>query len=278
MVKTHTIKYKKSTIHIDAFGLGKQIVICFHGYGENASSFHFLENYSSPDYQFYAVDLPFHGQTKWLEESDFTTSDLLNIILSIKHLHHETSIQKLKVNEKIILMGFSLGGRICLSAFEKNPEIFSKIILLAPDGLKMNAWYWLATQNKLGNRLFAFTMKRPNWFFKLLKVMNQVKLINRSIYKFVHNYIDDENVRLQLYQRWTGLRKIKPNLSKIKKNIKAHKTPVQLIYGKYDRIILPERGEKFCKGIEPFCKLKIIRSGHQVLHESHTEEILQALH
>ena len=278
MITTHAIKYKNSIIHADAFGHGKQIVICFHGYGETATSFHFMGKYAAGEYHFYAVDLPHHGQTYWNEENAFTTPDLLNIISRIKNLHHTTSKEKLELNDQIILIGFSLGGRIGLSAFEQAPEYFKKIILLAPDGLKMNAWYWLATQNWIGNRLFAFTMKQPNWFFKLLKVMNHWKWINQSIYKFVHYYIDDENVRQQLYLRWTGLRKIKPNLSKIKKNIKEHKTPVRLIYGKYDRIILPVRGEKFCKGIEPFCKLKIIRSGHQVLHESHAEEILQALH
>ena len=108
-------------------------------------------------------------------------------------------------------------------------------------------------------------------------MINQTKWINQSIYKFVHFYIDDENVRRQLYQRWTGLRKIKPNLSKIKEKIREQKTPVRLIYGKYDRIILPVRGEKFCKGIEPYCNLKIIRSGHQVLHEKYAEEIMLAI-
>ena len=278
MINTQTIKYKNSVIHIDCFGAGNQLVICFHGYGETASSFHFMERYAAGEYSFYAVDLPFHGETNWNEEYDFTPSDLGNIIKLIKNLHHSTKPDSAKkVNDQIILLGFSLGGRFCLSAFEQTPGNFKKVILLAPDGLKVNAWYWLATQTRMGNRLFSFTMKKPTWFFKFLKMINQTKWINQSIYKFVHFYIDDENVRRQLYQRWTGLRKIKPNLSKIKEKIREQKTPVRLIYGKYDRIILPVRGEKFCKGIEPYCNLKIIRAGHQVLHEKHAEEIMHAI-
>ncbi len=278
MIIKHTIKYKNSAIHVDCFGDGNQLVICFHGYGETASSFHFMQKYATGAYSFYAVDLPFHSQTKWQEENDFTTLDLVNIISAIKHLHEATNPKRVEnENDQIILMGFSLGGRICLSAYEQTPENFKKIILLAPDGLKLNAWYWLATQTVMGNRLFSFTMKKPTWFFKFLKMMNRAKWINQSIYKFVHFYIDDENVRHQLYQRWTGLRKIKPNLPKIKQKIREQKTPVRLIYGKYDRIILPVRGEKFCKGIEPYCNLKVIRSGHQILHEKHAEEIIQAI-
>ena len=278
MIIIQTIKYKNSAIHVDCFGHGNQLVICFHGYGETASSFHFMEKYAGVDYSFYAVDLPFHGQTLWNEENDFTPSDLVNIITLIKNQYHSTNPNfKAKVDDQPILMGFSLGGRVCLSAYEQTPENFKKIILLAPDGLKVNAWYWLATQTWMGNRLFYFTMKKPTWFFKFLKMMNQTRWINQSIYKFVHYYIDDDKVRHQLYQRWTGLRKIKPNLSKIKEKIIEQKTPVRLIYGKYDRIILPVRGEKFCKGIEPYCNLKVIRSGHQVLHEKHAEEIMQAI-
>jgi hypothetical protein len=40
---------------------------------------------------------------------------------------------------------------------------------------------------------------------------------------------------------------------------------------------LPARGKKFQKGIENYCLLKIIHSGHQVLHENHIKEILPAL-
>lgn len=278
VIITQIIKYKNSVFNVDCFGGGTQIVICFHGYGESASSFHFLEHIAVDNYRFYAVDLPYHGQTQWNEGNDFTTSELVNIISMIQNLHQLTYPDwGEKKDEQIILMGFSLGGRVCLNAYEQSPENFKKIILLAPDGLKVNIWYWLATQTWIGNRLFEFTMKKPGWFFKLLKTMNRTRWINQSIYKFVHFYINDEKVRHQLYQRWTGLRKIKPNLPKIKEMIREHKTPVRLIYGRYDRIILPVRGEKFCKGLEPFCNLKVIRSGHQVLHEKHTEEILQAL-
>jgi hypothetical protein len=45
------------------------------------------------------------------------------------------------------------------------PEQIEKLVLLAPDGLKVNFWYWLATQTWLGKNSFCFTMKHPGWFF-----------------------------------------------------------------------------------------------------------------
>ena len=104
-----------------------------------------------------------------------------------------------------------------------------------------------------------------------------MKLVNASVYKFVNYYNDDEEARHMLYTRWTSLRKIRPNLEKVKEHIRMHKTPVRLIYGKHDRIILPVRGELFQKGIEPFCSIRILNSGHQLLTAKYGDEISGAL-
>jgi len=180
-------------------------------------------------------------------------------------------------NQQLSLIGFSLGGRVALSLYELMPAQIEKLVLLAPDGLKVNFWYWLATQTWAGNKLFALTMKNPGWFFAFLKMLNKLGLVNSSIFKFVNYYIGDAEVRRLLYARWTALRKLKSRLTKVKSLIRANKTPVRLVYGKHDRIILPARGEKFIKGLEEYCTLSVIHSGHQVLHEKHATGILHAL-
>jgi len=180
-------------------------------------------------------------------------------------------------NRKFSLIGFSLGGRVALALFEAMPSRVEKMILLAPDGLKVNFWYWLSTQTLAGNRLFAFTMKYPGWFFALLKILNKLKFVNASIFKFVNFYIGDKEVRRLLYARWTSMRKLKPGLPRIRSLVLTNQTQVRLLYGKHDRIILPARGQKFIKGIEKFCTLSLIRSGHQVLAGKHVQQIVQAL-
>lgn len=259
--------YKNSVIGYYRFGIGPKPVICFHGYGEEAAIFGFLANCAGNQYTFYSIDLPFHGKTDWNDGLTFTAKNLQQIVEQIIGDHHP----------KFSLLGFSLGGRIALSLYQTIPEKIEKIILLAPDGLKVNSWYWLATQTWLGNKFFAFTMKKPHWFLGFLKLLNKLKLINASIFKFVNYYIGDAEVRRLLYTRWTTLRKLKPHLQKIKNLISSTKTPVRLVYGKHDRIILSSVGEKFRKGIEDHCTLTVIHSGHQVLHEKHSDEIVQAL-
>jgi len=273
-MENRQLTYKNSVISYRLIGAGPKPVVCFHGYGEESGMFSFLEKYAGQEFTFYAIDFPFHGKTEWKEGLNFSQTDLQMIVQSITAVsNHKPET----INNKLILLGFSLGGRMALSLYQTIPGKIEKLILLAPDGLKVNFWYWLATQTWMGNKFFGFTMKKPGWFFGFLKLLNKLGLVNASIFKFVNYYIGDNNVRQLLYNRWTCLRKIKPGLRRIKNSIKENKTPVRLVYGKHDRIILPAVGKKFQKGIEEYCSLTVILSGHQVLHEKHAEEIIKAL-
>ena len=265
--------YKRSRISYYRFGSGPGIAICFHGYGEEGMLYRFFDKYAGGDYTFYSIDLPFHGKTEWNEGLMFTDSDLQQIVNGIV----ETGHANFGTNKGFTLLGFSLGGRIALSLYQEQPQTIEKILLLAPDGLKVNFWYWLSTQTSIGNRLFAFSMKNPGWFLGFLRVANKLKLVNASIFKFVNYYIGNKEARLHLYQRWMCLRRLKPEPSRIKNYIRQYQTKTRLIYGKYDRIILPSRGEKFRNGIEDFCTINVIDSGHQVVHENHVEQLLPAL-
>ncbi len=265
------INYKNSRIGWYCFGRGSKPVICFHGYGENAKAFSFLEKQAGNDFSFYAIDLPFHGKTEWNEGLNFQWEDLREIISEIAKDKKQIS------NNKITLLGFSLGGRIALSLYQAIPTQIEKVVLLAPDGLKVNFWYWLSTQTWIGNKLFYATMKNPGWFFSFLKLLNKTGIVNASIFRFVKYYIDNTEVRHELYNRWTSLRKLKPDSSIIKSFIKQHKTAFRFVYGKHDRIILSKIGEKFQQGIEDYCTVTVIESGHQVLHEKYTADIVAQL-
>lgn len=273
-MESYRFVYKNSGISYHRFGSGPDLVLCFHGYGEDAAVYTFLEKYAGNQFTFYSIDLPFHGKTEWNEGLLFTHNDLQQIV---KGILFQNNLKLQSPNLKLSLLGFSLGGRVILSLFQMIPDKIKRIVLLAPDGLKINFWYWLSTQTWIGNRLFAFTMKNPGWFFGFLKMLNRLRLVNASVFKFVRYYIENSKFRKLLYQRWTCLRKIKPQLPLIRSLIKRQNTDVRLIYGKHDRIILPLVGKRFISGIEEQSILSVINSGHQVLHEKHVKEILPAL-
>jgi pimeloyl-ACP methyl ester carboxylesterase len=264
------ISYKSSQIHYSYSGTGNKILLCLHGYGESEQGFRFLEAYLPAGYCIIAIDLPFHGQTQWSDGLNFSITDLLAIVDAIGAARNIVALP-------VTLLGFSMGGRFVLALLQARPGVVEKAVLLAPDGLKVNFWYWLSTQTYIGNKLFLYTMKHPYWFAGLLNMTNKLQLINKSIYKFTRYFIHDKHERMQLYNRWTCFRTIKPDLSLIKKLIGQHKIPVQLAYGRYDRIILHTRGEKFRAGIESFCTLQVLPAGHQLLQPKHAGVVVDLI-
>ena len=215
-----------------------------------------------------AIDLPFHGETEWQDEA----LDEKKLESMINQILHQESLPF----SKIYLLGYSLGGRLALSLFETISKRVERMVLLAPDGLKLNFWYWLSTQTIIGNKLFKLTMKHPGWFLGLLRIWNRLGIINRSIYKFVEYYIHDERVREELYHRWTCLRKCKPSLTHIRTAIQLNKIAVRLLYGKHDRIIVTSPGTRFIEGLAS-ATIKVLDCGHQVLHAKNADAIADAL-
>ena len=117
-------------------------------------------------------------------------------------------------------------------------------------------------------------MKRPGWFFGMINMAGKLRMLNKSIIKLVYYYLDDEEGRLLLYERWTTLRKFKPDLKAVKKNIDLFKIPVRLVLGNYDQIILEKRA-RFLQTNNDNIKVTVLDAGHKLLKEKYIEEIIQ---
>ena len=265
-METHFIPYRNSTIHYTRMGKGVEWLFCFHGYGENGRSFEILEALLGEDYTLIALDFPFHGETDWQEGLLFDTSDLISIINLIKPAH-----------KPISLLGYSMGGRVALQLVETIPGQIKKMVLVAPDGLHRNKWQWLSTKTKLGNGLFAYTMRKPGWMMGLLNIAVTLGVFNKSLLKFVHYYLDDLDQRSILYRRWTTMRKFRPHLALLKTIIVKNKIPVHILFGRYDRVIVSKHGFAFSKNAEAYIKVKEIEAGHLLLREKYAPLIAERL-
>ncbi len=265
MSDPHFIAYRHSRIHYYRFGYGPSWVCCFHGYGEDGSRFKLFEKELGEQYTLIAIDLPFHGKTDWNQGLLLTPEELFEIIRLI-----------LPKATEITLMGYSMGGRVCLELLASFPTIFNKLVLIAPDGLYKNPWQKLSTQTLIGNRIFAFSMQHPGWLFTLMHLAGRLGLFNKSIIRFVHHYLDHAHERETLYQRWTTMRLFRPSLSQLKKIIYHHQIPLYLIFGKYDRVIVAKHGYSFQKGMESFIHVTEIVAGHHLLQEKYKHELIIA--
>jgi pimeloyl-ACP methyl ester carboxylesterase len=290
----HCIPYQSSQLHYYIWGTGPHTLFAFHGYGESGSSFTFIGEALDPDHTLIAIDLPFHGQTVWKEGLSLTPRQLFEIMQHIASRHNlavpDSTLPSAEPDSTHPspgpdstrppagpwgLIGYSMGGRIVLQLLENHPDSIDKLVLLAPDGLKVNIWYWVATRTVPGNLLFRWTMRWPGWLFLLLRVSHTLRLVNPSIYKFAVHYIDDRKERHDLYTRWTAMRKFRPDPSRVAAIIRRRQLAVCLVYGRYDRIIHWERGEKFRnRGISDFCRLILLDTGHQLLRPQFLPDLL----
>jgi pimeloyl-ACP methyl ester carboxylesterase len=264
------IEHTHARFHYLKFGKGPKLVIAFHGYGREGSTFHFLEKYISNDYTLIAIDLPFHGYTTWDKKNLFHPSFLVQVIQELREKYGFT-------DKKFTMLGFSMGGRIALHLLDIMHKHVERIVLVAPDGLRLNPAHTFATRTYLGHKILHYTIHHPRWLLSLVNRAEKTGIINKSIASFVHYYIDDEPQRLDLYYRWTTMRKFAPNLSRIKKRIRVDKIKARLLFGKFDKIILSVHGERFMQGIEEFGSMQVVDATHHLLHDYNGARIAKLL-
>lgn len=261
-MESHFINWRSSTLHYKRFGHGAEWLFCFHGYGEEAGSFDMLEPLLKDRFTVFAFDMPFHGKTDWNEGLTFSTEDLIEVINLINPTQRSFS-----------LLGYSMGGRIALRLTEVIPQQINRTIVVAPDGLHKNKWQWLSTQTYLGNRLFAYCMRRPFWMLRLIHLGRKLGIIDQRMFKFVLHYLNGEEQRAALYRRWTTLGKLRPNLLALQRSIIQYQIPVRMLFGKYDNVILTKHGIHFSENVKEYVRVKEIEAGHQLLKEKHAATI-----
>jgi pimeloyl-ACP methyl ester carboxylesterase len=257
-MKSDHLQFRSSHIHYIRYGYGPDLLFCFHGYGENAASFAIFEEMLGERFTLIAIDFPFHGKTDWQEGLLFAPSDLLAIVDMLN-----------PARKPMQLLGYSMGGRVALQLLALTPGRVTGLVLIASDGLHKNKWQWLATRTKVGNRLFSFSMKHPFIMNGLLDLLSKLGLYNNSLLKFIHYYLDDVDQRMILYRRWTTMRKFRPNLGLLKRIVQEKKIPINMLFGKFDRVILAKNGWQFSKHSGGYIKVTEIDAGHQLLRDKH---------
>ncbi|MBY0482252.1 MAG: alpha/beta hydrolase [Chitinophagaceae bacterium] len=256
----------KSTFHYYRFGVGAKWLFCFHGYGEDGRSFGFLEKQLGKQFTIIALEMPFHGKTEWNE------SLLLEPELLVELIHRIKAPQI-----PMQLLGYSMGGRICLQLMHLIPSEIEQVILIAPDGLHKNIWQKISTQTLAGNKLFHFTMRNPGWMIAMMDLLGKAKLFNPSIRKFVHYYLDEAAARDILFKRWTTMRRFKPRKKELAAISLEKKIPVSMLFGKYDKVITDRHGKKFAAMAPALISLQTIEAGHQLLKQKYATLIAEMI-
>lgn len=252
------LTYGPHTFHGIRAGNGPALLVCLHGFGESAAHFLPLAEGLGHRYTLVAIDLPLHGTTHWEGDAPFTHADLKSIIGLL--LQQEGCA-------RFSVAGYSMGGRVALCAVECMAAKIDQVILLAADGLYKNPWHAFVTQTRVGNRILRYQTYHPQLFFRILQGGHWLHLINKSIYNFAYHRMDTVEKRLQVYEVWTTLRRMWPDLRRVAVLLQRYQVPVLQIFGQYDRVIPPTLAKRFAGAPFPV-KTLVLEKGHQLINTS----------
>ena len=248
-------------------GHGATKVLAFHGFDNNAEDFKVFSDCYQDSCTFISVNLFFHGRS----QCDLP-SDVANFSEEALRSFIDLLCDRLQV-DRFLLLGFSLGGRICLKIAELFPEKISGMMLLAPDGLRLSRWYRFVTANPMGRMIFKRTIHHPKRFMKVASWMKSLNLVGEKQYKFAINQFDTEAKRRKVYDVWMIFRHLIPNKKKLRSTIKQYGYPVEIYFGKRDTIIPSAFGVSLKRRDDNHITIHILDAGHQLMQPATVEAI-----
>ncbi|WP_420578612.1 alpha/beta hydrolase [Ekhidna sp.] len=212
------------------YGNGAEILITFHGFGQDKKIFESWEHKLSEKYTIYAIDIFYHGDST-KELGDLTKTEWKSIL---SHFLDQENIVQFSI------LGYSLGGRFAISSSLAFPEKVRELILIAPDGIFLTIWFKLAT-NWTIRWLFKYIMLRPNKLEKLVAFNDKYKLVSPYLGDFVRKELGDEANRKRVYTSWNHFKSLGYTKKQLTKHFQSHRFERHIILGSKDHIIKPAK-------------------------------------
>lgn len=241
-------------LHATRYGSGPLPLLAFHGMGQTGHRFADWAGPLGRCYTIHALDLPFHGKTRWplplVLAADWQKA--LSVYLSENQI------------DAFSLVGFSLGGRLALATLMAFPEKTRQLLLLAPDGLARHPLYRLATASPPGRWLFRRLMQRPDTLLRLGDTLARRGYIHASVGRMSTYMTASEEKRLQILHSWLGFRKLTYPPQALAAAIGQHRMPVQVFMGKHD-FLVPHRVYTDFAALSPLIQVTELPCGHSAL-------------
>ncbi|MEY4539002.1 MAG: hypothetical protein RLZZ306_759 [Bacteroidota bacterium] len=214
-------------LHYQKIGKSDIILLAFHGMGQDFSCFQKFAQTFDNQYITYLFDLPFHGKSE--VDETIITKEIWQKYLT--EFLQENQIKNFSV------ISFSMGGRFALATIEAFAERIENVILLAPDGITEDPFYYSATRFSFTRNIFKKVLKNNHKFHGFAGLLSRVGIVHKSILKFAKMMVDTPKKQEQLYKSWVGFRTLNFDVEKLAQLINNQKINVQLFMGKYDKLL-----------------------------------------
>lgn len=254
-------------LHYLQMGAGSKVLLAFHGYGERASVFSVFESSLCNDYTILSFDLPHHDNSDWPA----------GVALSEQHL--KTLVKEVLLRfgvTQISLIGYSIGGRVCMGILSCAADKIDKMLLLATDGLVINYYYFFFTRTLLGRSLLHVALHRPRTSAAIIELLRTIRLLPVTQYRLAMSTVQHERSRQLLLKAWPVLRQLVYSPALLRRIINKHRVKLILIMGCYDRVLPPKLATNFVKGISS-ATVQVLDKGHRIFDAENAHAIAQHL-
>lgn len=258
---TEIFTHKEFSLEYLRLGNGPKTMLYFHGFGSNCQEIYAYESEQIKHLTVYSFSFFHHGKSVYpkskIDKETLTAQDLYDVF---------NAFLLEKQIERFSLMGFSMGGKICLQLLHGFAGRIDFIILSAPDGVKKNFWYSFTSNNPIGNRIYRHSIRKPGLVLKTASALRGMRILSRKIHDFARLNLETEEKRIHVYNVWMTLRKINPELKKSSELINVNRIRLCLNYGRYDKVITLKTGRRFHAMTKSNSILNVIEKGHNLAH------------
>lgn len=241
------------------FGRGNEMLLAFHGFDNDAQDLKVFETSLGEDFTIISVNLFFHGNSTYTGEADKVRFDREQLKLVMDELLISCNVNRFS------LLGYSLGGRVCLTLAELYPDRIDRLFLLASDGLIINRWYSFLTGTYFGREVFRRVVRRPDLFLTTAELFRKLKVVGEKQYKFARSYFDTQEKREKVFKVWMIYRLLLPNQKLVATNIRKQRISCHLLFGSRDTIIPSKNANRLIKEAGSTCHVHLIETGHQLI-------------
>jgi pimeloyl-ACP methyl ester carboxylesterase len=248
-------------IHYHEFGSGDKLLFAFHGYGMSGANFNVFEQSLLKQFRIVSFDHFFHGTSYLYDVNE--ASVIAGMQPEMLKTYITTWFEQFG-EERFSLLGYSIGANLALYLVTHFAPLIDELILLAPDGLVPHKGFQFLRASFIGQKLFR-KLTYSDWMMsRALKLLQQIKVIDQTLYAIAHREIDTPDKRIDAYFTIHFLKHIRPDIEQIAGQINRYHIRCRLYFGEFDDLFPTSNGRKLISLLSK-PELYVVPMGHWMI-------------
>lgn len=239
------------------WGKGSKLLLALHGFAHDHQMFNILKPGLQNEFTVIALDLPFHGQSKW--RNKYYDRALIKTLV-------QQALNKFN-RKKLSLMGFSLGARVWMASLYHIAPQVEGLYLLAPDGIKTKWVNWLEHIPTPVINLLKKSSENPERLIRFAGRLEKWHLINKFAKRFVQFHLKNNHSRERLFGTWRSIRFFKVNKKELAELVLQYRIQLIIVVGKKDPLLSIVTIKRLVSTI-PTAELHLLNKTHSLIDGS----------